>query len=153
MEGSLLWLSIFGVVGITEWLFQADLDSGLFPMKMLCFFHVRCPWKVSIPYYTACMRSWCLASGIFEEPVVHSLNSKMGGHLDVWTECLFLMATYLEDPRAATCSKSSQMPCCLKLALLCLTNALHSSFLWLAYFCLPFNNLLKAFYFLQLLGL
>lgn len=39
---------------------------------------------VGIPYYTACMKSRCLVSGIFEELAVHSFDSKICGRLECW---------------------------------------------------------------------
>ena len=58
----------------------------------------------------------------------------------------FLMATYLEDLSAATCSKSSPNGMSFEAITLCMVHALLSSFVWLAYFCLPFNDLLKTLY-------
>lgn len=115
--------------------------------------------KVGIPYYTACRRSWCLVSAIFEESAVHFLNSSMCGSLKHWfgksvsvSHGYLVLLRILRILVLLLVPEVRQMPCCLELLLSCVTNALLSSFIWLAYFLLPFNTLWKAFYPLQSFG-
>lgn len=119
MDAGLVGLSIFGVAVITQRPFLVDVNSGPFPMKMLCFFVQGFTEKVGIPYYTACMRNWCSVLGIFEESSVsYSLNSKMCGCIElmVWKELLhFSWLLILRILVLLLVPKVHQMPRRLKL--------------------------------------
>lgn len=104
-----LGLSIFGVVSITQRPFLVGINSGPLPMKMLCLFVQGVTEKVGIPNYTAYMRNGLSFRNLWRilRFVLSTLKCVVAWNDGLRRASPFLMAAYLEDLNAATCSQIS----------------------------------------------